>query len=150
MDTSPWEVACKCARPAVWMHISAGAKLSSTWTGGGHLGGVLGDFPASAGPLPHWGNSLRNVHYSSGLIWAVGGLWLTLCSRSCVCFSTDTLQRKWVSLQRDKNDRDWGGCWAGFHLALFMSQDKASRVREKLRAKRGGSSLVWLMYDKCS
>lgn len=43
-----------------------------------------------------------------------------------------------------------GWDWAGFHFALFMSQDKASRVREELRVKRRGSSLVCLMYDKCT
>lgn len=113
-------------------------------------GGWLGDFASSADALPHWGNSLRNVHYSSGLICAVGGaLAESLLQIVCMFFHWYTAEEMSLRQERQGFGRR-GGCWAGFHLALFMSQDKASRVREKLHAKRGGSSLVWLMYDKRS
>lgn len=104
--------------------------------------------PTSAGPLPHSGNSLRNVHYFSQLLRGVQSG--QLCLRYCIFFSpSDTLCRgNEFQLQRDKSDKRGGGL-DGFHLALFMSQDKASWVREELRARRGGSSLVWLTYDKC-
>ena len=99
------------------------------------FGGVTA-LPTSAGPLPTFRGFLEKCTL---FVWGdprEGGgqafLTLTFDNIVCVCSHWYTEQRKWVSVaerqERQKGRRvEVGGVGDGFHLALFMSQDKASR-----------------------